>query len=147
MADEDCCTFEKRFFLESCFVERAAGARLLAVEFDTYKNTFDIDGNHVGIDTNGVTNSLVSRSLNNTGIDLKSGRDIKVRVDYDITTKWLQVSVAYASDPWITFLRLPIDISAYVPRAMYVGFTASTGTFFEHHQILNWEFTSTPIAT
>ncbi|EEF46978.1 conserved hypothetical protein [Ricinus communis] len=119
--------------------------RQIAVELDTYPNEFDPDGNHKGIDTRSITNPVTAKSLNDTGIDLKSGRDIKVPIDYNSWTTQLQVSVAYDGYAIMSFLNHSIDMSATVPQFVFVGFTASTGLYPESHQVLNWEFQSTPL--
>ncbi|XP_038680990.1 anti-H(O) lectin 1-like [Tripterygium wilfordii] len=118
----------------------------LAVEFDTYKNTGDLDANHIAIVTKSVIHPIQARSLNYTGIDLKSGRDIKVLMVLDGRTKSIRVHIGYASDPiGETFLEVPIDIPNTLPSFIYVGFTASTGLLTERHQILNWNLASFPI--
>nr|POE54017.1 lectin 1 [Quercus suber] len=43
--------------------------RQLAVELDTYKNEFDPDENHIGIDTTSMTNLVAAKSLDNTNIN------------------------------------------------------------------------------
>ncbi|XP_038701086.1 leucoagglutinating phytohemagglutinin-like [Tripterygium wilfordii] len=114
----------------------------LAVELDTYKNDFDIDNNHIGIDTTSITNPLAAKSLAGTGIDLQSGKDIKVQIDYNAWTNMLQVSMAYSSDPLVNILNQPIVLSSIVPQSVYVGFTAATGGCSESHKIIDWSFTS-----
>ncbi|XP_038680988.1 anti-H(O) lectin 1-like [Tripterygium wilfordii] len=84
----------------------------LAVEFDTYKNTGDLDANHIAIVTKSVIHPIQARSLNFTGIDLKSGRDIKVLIVLDGRTKSIRVHIGYASDPiGETFLEGKLVIS------------------------------------
>ncbi|XP_038680984.1 lectin DB58-like [Tripterygium wilfordii] len=118
----------------------------LAVEFDTYKNTNDLDANHITIVTKSVIHPIEARSLNYTGIDLKSGRDIKVLIVLDGRTKSIRVHIGYASDPvGETFLEVPIGIPNTLPSFIYVGFTASTGLLTERHQILNWNLALFPI--
>ncbi|XP_062114597.1 seed lectin subunit I-like [Humulus lupulus] len=119
----------------------------LAVELDTYMNEFDIDGNHMGIVTTSIINPVIEKSLNSTGIELKSGRDIKVKIDYDGLDEILSVYVGYSENPLVSFFNRSITISDKVPRSVYVGFTASTGTLPETHQILDWVFTSVPLTT
>ena len=80
------------------------------------------------------------------GIDLKSGRDIKVKVEYDGLNQLLSVSLGYAENPLVSFLNHSITMSDIVPRSVYVGFTASTGTLSETHQVRNWVFTSVPLS-
>lgn len=116
------------------------------MELDTFMNEFDVDGNHIGIVTTSVINPVVEKSLNSTGIELKSGRDIKVKIDYDGLNGFLSVSLGYSENPLLSFLNRSISISNVVPRSVYVGFTASTGTLPETHQILNWVFTSVPLS-
>ncbi|KAL9443001.1 hypothetical protein AB3S75_016375 [Citrus x aurantiifolia] len=116
----------------------------LAVELDTYKNEFDMDGNHIGIDTTSVLSSFAA-SLNSTGIDLKSGRPIKVQIDYDGWTKMLYVSVGYHGYPLQRFIEKPIIMSETVPSSVYVGFTAATGAISESHHLLDWTFTTFPL--
>ncbi|XP_057799921.1 probable L-type lectin-domain containing receptor kinase S.5 [Salvia miltiorrhiza] len=115
--------------------------RQLAVEFDTYKNPRDIDKNHIAIDTIDVEHPVAVRSLNDVGIDLKSGRNIRVKIDYDGLKKILQVHVAYADEPMVSFLKQKIIMEDTVPQQAYVGFTGSTGHISETHQILDWNFT------
>ncbi|VVA23828.1 PREDICTED: L-type lectin-domain [Prunus dulcis] len=115
----------------------------LGIELDTFMNQeFDPDGNHIAIDATSIMNPVVAKSLNSTGIELKSGRDIKFRIDYDGWNQILQISVGYSENPTISFLNYSIDMSQMVPSSVYVGFTASTGTLPESHQVLDWVFTS-----
>lgn len=116
--------------------------RQLAVEFDTYKNEFDPDANHVAIDTNSVERSVAVQSLNATGISLTSGREITVRIEYDGWTKNMQVYVAYAGQPLVSLFNHTIKMKGTVPSSVYVGFTAATGTLTESHHVLSWNFTS-----
>lgn len=115
------------------------------MELDTYPNEFDPDGNHMGIDTVSITSPVVAKTLNSTGIYLQTGREINVQVNYDSLTELLEIFVAYAGDPLASFLNQSIDMSTIVPNSVYVGFTASTGPFFEAHEVLNWTFQSTPL--
>nr|GMD47552.1 probable L-type lectin-domain containing receptor kinase S.5 [Ipomoea batatas] len=117
------------------------GMHQLAIELDTYKNEHEANGNHIGIVTTSVEKPVVSRSLSDIGIDLKSGKDITVKIDYDGWVKMLQISVAYSGEPLIQFLNEKIILQDTVPQNTYVGFSASTAFFSETHQVLNWNFT------
>lgn len=46
-------------------------------------NEFDLDGNHAGVDTTSITKPVAAKSFKDTGIDLKSGREINIKIDYD----------------------------------------------------------------
>ncbi|XP_041022758.1 probable L-type lectin-domain containing receptor kinase S.5 [Juglans microcarpa x Juglans regia] len=120
--------------------------RQLAVELDTSMNDFDPDGNHIGIDTTSIIHPFAAKSLNSTGIDLKSGRDIKCKIDYDGLSNMLLVSVGYSGNPLVNVLSRSIVMSDTVPSSVFVGFTASTGTFPESHQVIDWAFTSVPLS-
>lgn len=115
--------------------------RQLAVELDTYKNEYEGNGNHIGIVTTSVEYSVVSWSLSEIAIDLKSGKDITVKIYYNGWIKMLQVSVAYSGEPLIKFLNEKIIMQDTVPQNTYIGFSAYTAFFLETHQILNWNFT------
>uniref|UniRef100_A0A7N2KU39 non-specific serine/threonine protein kinase n=1 Tax=Quercus lobata TaxID=97700 RepID=A0A7N2KU39_QUELO len=119
--------------------------RQLAVELDTFKNEYDLDGNHIGIDTTSMTNPIAAKSLDYTGIELKSGRDIKVKIDYDGWKKMLQISVGYSRKPLVTVLEQSIIMSDTVPSSVFVGFTGSTGLVSESHRVIDWVFTSVPL--
>lgn len=109
-------------------------------------NEFDPDGNHMGIDTTSLINPVAFQSLNRTGIDLKSGRDIEVKIDYNGWTNMIFVSVGYTGSQLKSVLNHSITLLDIIPSSVYVGFTASTGkTFPESHQVLNWVFTSVPL--
>ncbi|XP_059063466.1 probable L-type lectin-domain containing receptor kinase S.5 [Cryptomeria japonica] len=115
----------------------------LAIEFDTYKNRFDPDSNHVGIDTRGTTSDSTA-GMGEQGIDIKAGRAIQVRVHYDGRAKSLQIYARYAnsSSPYASILNHTVELENTVPRSAYVGFAASTGNSYEVHRILNWNFSS-----
>ncbi|XP_038695532.1 probable L-type lectin-domain containing receptor kinase S.5 [Tripterygium wilfordii] len=117
--------------------------RQLTVRLDTYKNNFDIDGNHITVDTASVERPLIAASPNGSGIDLKSGKVIKVQIDYNSWTKWLEVHAGYESNPLEKIVSRQIDVTGRIPNSMYVGFAAVTQNFAESHQLLSWEFKST----
>ncbi|XAR70961.1 Non-specific serine/threonine protein kinase [Bertholletia excelsa] len=114
----------------------------LAIEFDTFKNEWDPDANHIAVDTVSVEKPIAIKSLNSTGIQLVSGKEITARIEYDGWTKNLQIYVAYSGQPLVSFLNHTMKLKGKVPRSVYVGFTAATGTYRETHQILSWNFTS-----
>ncbi|KAK3437081.1 hypothetical protein EUGRSUZ_C01757 [Eucalyptus grandis] len=66
----------------------------------TFMNKFDPNGNH---------------SLNNIGVNLKSERDIKVRIDYDGYKYKLHISLAYSGNSLISVLNHSIRMSETVP--------------------------------
>ncbi|PSS11151.1 Legume lectin domain protein [Actinidia chinensis var. chinensis] len=114
----------------------------LAIEFDTYKNEYDPDGNHIAVDTTSIDKPVAVKSLNSTGIDLKSGKEITVRIEYDGWSKNLQIYVAYAGDLLVSFLNHTMKLKGMVPSSVYLGFTGATGPLTESHQVLAWNISS-----
>jgi hypothetical protein len=115
----------------------------LAIEFDTFKNEWDPNDNHVGIDVKSIKSDATA-GLSQYGIDIKSGRPIRVRIDYNGWNKTLQVYAAYAdrSIPYASILNRTIELSRTVPRSVYLGFSAATGLSYEIQRILDWSFSS-----
>ncbi|KAL2896402.1 L-type lectin-domain containing receptor kinase IX.1 [Bienertia sinuspersici] len=114
----------------------------LAIEMDTFKNTWDPDDNHMAINTQSVMNPQATKSLNSAYIDLKSEKQIRVKIVYDGWKKELQIYVGYEGKPLKSFLNHTIKVSNTIPKYVYVGFTASTGSLTETCQLLDWMFTS-----
>ncbi|XP_059071979.1 L-type lectin-domain containing receptor kinase IX.1-like [Cryptomeria japonica] len=126
---------------------------VFAVEFDTYKNPWDPDDNHVGIDVNGVL-SQVNFSPERVGYiysgpcdeNLKNGKLWHAWVDYDGEAKRLQVFIlcnpnsASVSKPSIPILSYDIDLRNNLPPNIKVGLSASTGNAIERHTVISWNF-------
>ncbi|GAY45043.1 hypothetical protein CUMW_086420 [Citrus unshiu] len=117
----------------------------LAVELDTFKNDFDVDGNHVAIDTTSISQPVAVESLNSTGVDLKSGKNITVIIQYNGSQNLIYVNVRDTDHPPKNVIKQPINLSDIVPSSVYVGFTAATGALAESHQLLEWSLTSQPL--
>ncbi|KAK9207913.1 hypothetical protein WN944_000262 [Citrus x changshan-huyou] len=71
----------------------------LAVELDTFKNDFDVDGNHVAIDTTSISQPVAVESLNSTSVDLKSGKNITVIIQYNGWQNLIYVNVRDTDHP------------------------------------------------
>lgn len=120
---------------------RTLESRIVAVEFDTRKSyPGDLDGNHVGLNVNNI-NSVVQESLSSRGITIISGVSFTAHVRYD--GKNLSVYVSRNLEVYeernLVFSR-EIDLSAYLPETVYVGFTASTSNFTELNCVKSWRF-------
>ncbi|GLJ31996.1 hypothetical protein SUGI_0644260 [Cryptomeria japonica] len=115
----------------------------LAIELDTFQNEFDPDDNHVGIDIQSIK-SNVTANMGNHGMDIKAGRAIKVRVDYDGWAKSLQIYARYAdsTSDYSSLLNSTVELEKIVPRSAYLGFSATTGKSLEIHRLLDWSFSS-----
>ncbi|XP_058214650.1 probable L-type lectin-domain containing receptor kinase VI.1 [Rhododendron vialii] len=124
---------------------------LFAVEFDTvngFNDTFDRDGNHIGVNIN--TMSSVEKELafyydggDKEEMTLESGDPIQAWVDYDGSNWFLNVTIAPISKlekPIQPLISIAIDLSPVLLENMYVGFSAATGNKSSAHYILGWSF-------
>ncbi|VAH51806.1 unnamed protein product [Triticum turgidum subsp. durum] len=116
----------------------APGNRIVALEFDTRRSfDADVDGNHVGLDLNGVR-SVGQMPLSNFSIVLSSGADVEVTFEYDgkmMSLLVVQGGLAFTY-AWYT------DLSRYLLDNISVGFAASTGEFAQLNQVKSWNFTT-----
>ncbi|CAM8921956.1 unnamed protein product [Rhodiola kirilowii] len=116
--------------------------QFVAVEFDTYPNNWDPRSDHVGINVNSIKSSdtVVWGSIMSNEITAGNAW-----VTYDSTTHNLCVFLTYAENPVFsgdsTLCKI-IDLRTVLPETIIVGFSASTGSSFELHTILSWDFNS-----
>jgi hypothetical protein len=118
-------------------------ANSLAVEFDTWCNPNDPNGNHVSVHTRGTylnsNDEAFSLGSSTTIPNISDGNAHTVKINYvpgtmrifldNFMTPVLEVSVDLAS-------TLNLD-----GGQAWVGFTAATGGAQENHDLLNWSFT------
>ncbi|KAJ0027780.1 hypothetical protein Pint_36408 [Pistacia integerrima] len=110
-------------------------AQIVAVEFDTRKSfSQDVDDNHIGLNVN----SIFSVDQVPLSVELSSGKNITVRVEYD--GKNMTAFVGYEFMKLNQVLTQPIDLSQYLPEKVFVGFSASTSNFSQSNCVLSWEF-------
>ncbi|GAB2284776.1 hypothetical protein Dimus_019229 [Dionaea muscipula] len=118
--------------------------RFVAVEFDTRLDPHfnDPDDNHVGLDVDSLV-SIKTADLISEGIFLKSGKTITAWIDYKSEDKNLKVFVAKDQSifkPVYPVLDVDIDLSNYLEKVMFVGFSGSTEGSTELHLIESWSF-------
>lgn len=117
----------------------------VAVEFDTYKNDWDPDGDHVGIDIN-FLKSIVYENWMSGSLD---GRVSQAWISYDSSSSKLDVRFTNftSGDPGKSAfgqLTYQVNLSQVLGSEWVTfGFSASTGSFKEHHKIFSWSFSST----
>ncbi|XP_048323173.1 probable L-type lectin-domain containing receptor kinase S.5 [Ziziphus jujuba] len=110
--------------------------KMVAIEFDTKKQDFDPDNDHIGLNINTIK-SKKNVSLNGLGIDLAPHPDkvtnYSVWIQYDGKTKAMEVFMAATSGstnvekPVEPILNDTINLKDYVKEESYFGFSASTG--------------------
>ncbi|KAJ9695543.1 hypothetical protein PVL29_010832 [Vitis rotundifolia] len=105
----------------------------VAVEFDTRKSyPEDLDDNHVGLDLN----SIYSRKQESLSVNLSSGIDIKVKVQYD----GQGLSIFVGENRSVPVIFESLNLYDYLPQKIYVGFSASTGVYAQINSVKSWEF-------
>ncbi|RWW64478.1 hypothetical protein BHE74_00028281 [Ensete ventricosum] len=116
----------------------------VAIEFDTAKQPYDRDDNHVGLDINGV-DSNITASLTPLGIEIApvNPTNHTVWIDYDGVHRhvWVYMAVEGSEKPVAAVLNASIDISDYVLQSSHLGFSASTGSNFELNCVVAWNLT------
>jgi hypothetical protein len=116
----------------------------LAIEFDTWRNPWDLDGNHVGVHTAGASpnSSTPETSLGSIALpfDLSDGNAHSVWIDY--APGALRVFVDEALR-----LAIAVDLSNVdgagstildADGKAWVGFTAATGSAWQVQQVSSW---------
>jgi hypothetical protein len=114
----------------------------LGIEYDIFKNDscHDDDANHIGIDLNGNIESLQKINVDPIGI-LENGDVYYSWIDYDGNNNLLEVRLAKNSArPIDPLLSYSINLETYIDQAVYVGFSAATGSSTAKHRINSFYF-------
>ncbi|XP_066392387.1 L-type lectin-domain containing receptor kinase IX.1-like [Miscanthus floridulus] len=116
--------------------------RVVAVEFDTFKNTEykDISDNHIGIDIN----SLISKAYTDASVpgkNLTSGLVMSCQVSYGNSTKRLTADLQIGDATY--HVETSADLRLLLSSMVAIGFSGATGAAVELHQVLAWSFYST----
>jgi hypothetical protein len=123
----------------------------LAIEFDTFDNGF-VDpsasaDNHIGINTNGSVDSLLTAG---SPVDLNDGNSYNAWISYDGIADQLEVFLDEGATPPATpLLSTTVDLFDLLGPQGFVGFSAATGGGVGNHEILNWDlaiFESTSVS-
>ncbi|KAK6945857.1 Legume lectin domain [Dillenia turbinata] len=112
----------------------------VAVEFDTFQNTWDPPHEHVGININ----SMISVTNVSWSTNITNAQRYDAWITYNSSTKVLEaVFTNYNnSSTFKRKLSQVIDMRDYLPEWVTFGFSAATGLYFELHTIYSWEFSS-----
>jgi Legume lectin domain/Glucose / Sorbosone dehydrogenase len=118
-----------------------SGGKSFAIEFDTAKNSWDNNNNHVAFLKNGnVTEHL---AIATPSLDLNSGKLVNVWLNYDGQTK--EVNLYLSSNnvkPADSLLSAEVDLPALVGSEAILGFSGGTGGKYNEHSIKKWSFES-----
>ncbi len=116
----------------------------IAVEFDTYQNSFKDKDDHIGIDVNGSVASV--KTTGSLGSSALYGKNKYVWIDYNnngdgMLYVYLSDSNSKPNTPILSHKLGDLKQYGLDPNNVYVGFTAATGLYYEAHDILSWTFT------
>ncbi|KAK1323872.1 L-type lectin-domain containing receptor kinase IX.1 [Acorus calamus] len=115
----------------------------VGVEFDTFLNAGDpLDfPNHIGVDVD----SVKSIAVNGTNYLFNRGEVGEAWVVYDGTMRRLSVNVTFAGNvSGALTLSHDVDLRmVFESPWVDVGFSGTTGQYFELHRLLSWTFDST----
>ncbi|KAK2995073.1 hypothetical protein RJ640_028243 [Escallonia rubra] len=121
--------------------ENSSANHFFAVEFDSYRNEWDVVLPHVGIDINSMgsvsianwDNSFAQRVVNDAWVSYRSSSKLLTVV----FTSFSNGSTQRGS------LNHTIDLRDYLPKMVSFGFSSGTREYFEENNIRSWEFNST----
>ena len=113
--------------------------RSVAVEIDSYRNTYDPDGNHIAVLTNG---DMTARVAHSPSFTLANQQSRTIWVDYDSMAKQLRVFIgASGSDqrPDTPQISHGIDLPATLgTNQMFIGLTSATGGQTNPYRVEKW---------
>ncbi|KAL4324650.1 hypothetical protein GQ457_11G005040 [Hibiscus cannabinus] len=123
---------------------------LVAIELDTFKQDFDPDDNHIGLNINSVR-SKKTVSLSDFGIQIAPNgtKFYVVWIEYNGQNKSIQVFLAEQMQvssptppkPAKPVLSSDLDLSSIVKQNAYFGFSGSTGSHVQLNCVLRWNLT------
>ncbi|OMO76304.1 Concanavalin A-like lectin/glucanases superfamily [Corchorus olitorius] len=137
--------FQKRFQGQGNF-GLVGEHRFLGIEFDTKKNNKvgDLNANHVGIDVWSLESAKVS-NLSSLNLVLNNGEVLKSWVDYDSSSKLLQVRLSKLNDkrPFSPILAYHIDLlEIWGNEDVFVGIVSTTNeeSAQSSSNVYSWRF-------
>ncbi|KAG7976511.1 hypothetical protein I3843_06G152700 [Carya illinoinensis] len=114
----------------------------VAVEFDIFKNDWDLQDEHVGIDINSMES--VANASWWSSISIREGKKNEAWISYNSTSYNLSVSYTGLENNvtvW-QFLSFNVDLRKHLPEKVTFGFSAATGNSSAMHTICSWNFSS-----
>ncbi|XP_028126824.1 lectin beta-1 and beta-2 chains-like [Camellia sinensis] len=117
-------------------------SQFVAVEFDTYQNTWDPQNitpvTHIGININSIKSNVTRVWYNN----IIHGIQNEAVISYRSKSKKLSVVVTSSMNNVKQGLNFLVDLRDYLPERVKFGFSASTGALFEKNVVKSWKFNS-----
>ncbi|KAF3433547.1 hypothetical protein FNV43_RR24649 [Rhamnella rubrinervis] len=118
--------------------------RFLGVEFDTEMdgNVGDLDANHIGVDVGSFVSVAVG-NVSSMNLVLNSGEKLISWIDYDASSKRLEVRLSKFGEPrpYNPIVAYGIDMLAmWRDEPVLVGISSSNGNSFQISSIYSWTF-------
>lgn len=134
--------FQSKFSGESFGVLKES--RFLGVEFDTLVdgNVGDVNANHVGLDLGSLV-SVKASNVSSIGLVLNSGVKLRSWVDYDSSSKRIEVRLSKFGSPrpYNPLLVYKVDLGEmWRNEEVLVGLSSSTGKSMQTSSVYTWNF-------
>lgn len=118
--------------------------RFLGVEFDTAMdgNVGDLNANHVGVDVGSFV-SVAVVNVSSMNLVLNNGAKLKSWIDYDSSSKRLEVRLAKLGEarPYSPIIAYAIDLPAmWRGEEVLVGISSSNGDSAQISSVYSWKF-------
>ncbi|XP_062092555.1 L-type lectin-domain containing receptor kinase VIII.2-like [Humulus lupulus] len=118
--------------------------RFLGVEFDTAMdgNVGDLNGNHVGVDVGSFV-SVAVVNVSSMNLVLNNGEKLKSWIDYDASSKRLEVRLAKLGEarPYNPMMAYAIDLPAmWGGEDVLVGISSANGDSTQISSVYSWKF-------
>ena len=115
----------------------------MAIEFDTFKDAWDPNGQHIGIDQKGSVKSVITAGVP-AGMTLNGNKPVTAWIDYDGQQISVFVAPQGSNKPNNPALKYAVNLCKVLDQpGYYIGFTASSGRLAAtSHDILSWSFSA-----
>ncbi|XP_060196345.1 L-type lectin-domain containing receptor kinase IX.1-like [Lycium barbarum] len=111
----------------------------IAIEFDTFQNTWDPSSVHVGININSMESVATKLWRNNITL----GKKNDAWISYNASSKALEVVfTGFDKKYYRDKFSYTVDLRDYLPENVSFGFSASTGQLFQKNNVKSWDFNS-----
>ena len=118
----------------------------VVVEFDTHRNVWDRDDNHIAIHLDG--DATLAQQHAAVPFLLNSGDPLFAWIDYSSSSESLSVFLGEEDvKPSMPTLEQSISLSRMLDVGQFVGFTGATGGGFNNHDIERWTWTISGLST
>ncbi|XP_077211688.1 putative L-type lectin-domain containing receptor kinase S.5 [Tasmannia lanceolata] len=126
--------------LTNSTTDGSSSNRFIAVELDTFKQDFDPNDKHIGLNIN-IVKSNITYNLSDIGVEFAPWTYYTIWVDYNGNAMMLDVYIAQEGKPKpkIPVLRRSINLKEILAQDSYFGFSGSTGaSTHQLNSVFSW---------